>query len=87
MMVGAFVPFGVMAWATSLGKSGLALTIGCLLGALLTILSYAAGNPAFGLDPVMAMGWAMLFALPACLGGAAGALLGWLIRRRRDRGP
>ena len=84
MLVCAVIPF---VWLTQLvrgGRSGLALTIGSVVGAALAISLFAAGRP-FGVDPVQAMGLAMLVFLPALLGCAAGGLLGWMLRRRDDR--
>lgn len=84
MIVGAFIPFGLVGYAVRIGRNGLALTILALVSAVFAILVYAA-NGTFGIDPLLAMSWAMIFAFPALLGALAGALLGWLMRRRDDR--
>ncbi|SFS14434.1 UDP-N-acetylmuramate--alanine ligase [Yoonia litorea] len=86
MLASAAIPF---VWLTRLvrrGHSGLALTILSILGGVLAVLLYASGRP-FGLDPVQAMGASLLLIIPALAGACAGALLGWLLRRRDDRGP
>ena len=85
MLAAAAIPF---VWLTQLvrgGRSGLALTIGSLIGAALAVAMFAAGRP-FGVDPVQAMGLAMLLLLPALLGCMAGGVLGWMLRKRDDRG-
>lgn len=68
------------------GKAGLVLTVLSVLGAVLVILVFATSRP-IGIDPLRAWTIALLFVLPALLGAMAGTLLGWLIRRRRDRRP
>ncbi len=80
----ALIAFMGLARLVRGGKSGLALSIISGLGAVLTILIYAAGRP-FGIDPVIAMGGALLFVLPTLVGAGAGALLGWMLRRKDDR--
>lgn len=86
VMVGcAFVPF---MWVTQLvrgGKSGPALTIVAITGGCLTVLLYSAGRP-LGIDPVFAMSMALLIFLPSLIGSGAGAFLGYLLRKRDDRG-
>jgi hypothetical protein len=47
------------------------------------VLLYATGRP-FGINPGFAMSAALLGVLPALLGAGAGALLGWLLRKRDD---
>ena len=84
MSLCALLPFAVTTWAGQRGKHGLALTICSILGAALTVLIFATSND-FGLDPVRAMGIALIFFLPATLGALAGWLLGWMVRRRRER--
>ncbi|PUB18829.1 UDP-N-acetylmuramate--alanine ligase [Yoonia sediminilitoris] len=85
VMIGcALIPF---IWVTQLvrgGKSGLALSISCVIGGGLAVLLYAAGRP-FGIDPVFAMTLALLIFLPAMLGAGAGGFLGYLMRKRDDR--
>lgn len=83
MLCAAFVPFALLLRLMRGGQSGLALTVMSALGAVFAILLYASGRP-FGVDPVMAMSVALLAALPAFLGGGAGSILGWLLRRRDD---
>lgn len=84
MIIGAFIPFGVVGYLVRMGRNGLALTVVALVSAVFAILVYAA-NGTFGIDPLFAMSWAMIFAFPALLGALSGALLGWLMRRRDDR--
>ena len=84
MLACAVIPF---VWLTRLvrgGRTGAALTVGSVIGGALAISLFAAGRP-FGVDPVQAMGLAMLLLVPALLGCLAGGLLGWLLRRRDDR--
>ncbi|WP_341365571.1 UDP-N-acetylmuramate--alanine ligase [Yoonia sp. BS5-3] len=83
MCAAALVPFALLARIMRKGRGGLALTILSLLGAGFAVLLYAAGRP-FGIDPVLAMSLALLLVLPAFSGAAAGALLGWLLRKRDD---
>ena len=84
MLIGAALPFVLLTKLMRAGHSGLAMTILSVSGATLTILIYASGRP-FDIDPVFAMTVAMLVFVPALLGGAMGAFLGWLLRRRDDR--
>jgi len=57
-----------------------------ILGAALAILIFAT-NRYIGIDFVQAWTIALLFVLPALMGAGAGTLLGWLIRKRRERRP
>lgn len=78
-----------MAWMTYLmirGKSGLVLTVISILGAMFAILYFGTETP-IGIDFVQAWAIALLFVLPATLGAFTGTLLGWMIRRRRERRP
>lgn len=84
MLTSAVVPFVLLAWLMRAGQSGLALTIGSVIGATLAIFLYASGRP-MGVDPVFAMTVALLACVPALLGSVAGALMGWLLRRQDDR--
>lgn len=89
LIIAAMTACGIilMVWLTYLmvrGKAGLALTVLSLLGAVLVILVFATGTP-IGIDPLQAWTVALLFVLPALIGALSGTLLGWLIRRRRDR--
>jgi len=76
--------FFSLLWLVRRGKFGPALSIGAILGAVLVLLLYATGGH-MGLHPVTAMEWALIYILPALLGSGAGALLGWLMRRRAER--
>ncbi len=84
MLLCAGAPFLLLTALMRAGQSGLALTIGSIIGGALVILIFASGRP-IGIDPVFAMTLAMLGFLPALLGSAAGAFLGWLLRRQDDR--
>lgn len=84
MLACALIPLVICTRWVEQGKVGFALTALCIFGAALTVLMYAT-NHDFGLYPIRAISWALLFALPATLGSGAGTLLGWLIRRRKDR--
>lgn len=84
MLLCAMLPFAVLARLMRAGQSGLSLSIISGIGGVFVILIYASGRP-FGIDPVLAMTLAMLACVPALLGGIAGAVLGWLLRRRDDR--
>ena len=68
-----------LTWLVLKGKNGLALTIVSLLGAGFSIMIYAT-NHDFGIDPVRAIGIALVFFLPALLGSAAGAIGLWTWR-------
>lgn len=84
MLFCAMLPFALFTWLVRSGRNGVALTVISAIGAVFVILIFASGRP-FGIHPVFAMTTAMLVCLPALLGGAAGALLGWLLRRQDDR--
>lgn len=84
MLTSAVVPFALLTKLMRSGQSGLTLAIVSVIGAALVIFIYASGRP-FGIEPVFAMAVAMLGCVPALLGAAAGALLGWLLRRQDDR--
>lgn len=84
MLLCAMVPFALMTWLMRSGQTGLALTIGSVIGATFVIFIYASGRP-FGINPIFAMTAAMLACVPALLGSTAGAFLGWLLRRQDDR--
>ncbi len=84
MIVSALAAFGVMARLMLLQKSGLALTLVSLIAAGLAVLIFASSTP-IGLDPVRAIAIAMVCLFPALLGAGAGALLGSMILRRRQR--
>ena len=84
MAICGLIPFVLLTWLMQKGKNGLALTILSVLGAGFTVMIYAT-NHDFGIDQVRAIGIALIFFLPALLGGGLGALLGWLVRLRRER--
>ncbi len=85
MVIGAFIPFGIVGYLVRAGKNGLALTIVSAIGGMLVILVWGADGR-LGIDPILAISWAMLFFVPATIGALAGWLLGWLMRRKDDRG-
>ncbi|WP_439156129.1 UDP-N-acetylmuramate--alanine ligase [Yoonia sp.] len=80
----ALTAFALLLRWVRAGAFGRALSVLSVLGACLTILIYATGRP-FGIDPLLAMDLSLLWVFPALLGGLAGAMLGWLLRRRDDR--
>ncbi|MEO1640408.1 MAG: UDP-N-acetylmuramate--alanine ligase [Pseudomonadota bacterium] len=84
MLSCAALPFMLLTVLMRRGKSGLALTIGSLIGAGLVILIFASGTP-IGFDAVMAMAVALVGFVPAFLGTVSGALLGFLLRRQDER--
>ena len=84
MLTCAALPFLLLSRLMRSGQSGLSLSIASVIGATFAIFFYASGRP-FGIDPLFAMGMAMLICVPALLGSAAGALLGWLLRKRDDQ--
>ncbi|MEY1555997.1 UDP-N-acetylmuramate--alanine ligase [Yoonia sp. R2331] len=84
MVLGAFIPFGIVGYLVRAGKNGLALSIAAVIGAMLYILVWGSDGR-LGIDPLLAISWAMLFFVPALIGTLAGGLLGWLMRRRDDR--
>jgi hypothetical protein len=84
MLTCAILPFLLLSRLVRSGQSGLALSIASLIGATFAIFFYESGRP-LGIEPFFAMSMAMLVCVPALLGCAAGALLGWLLRKRDDR--
>ncbi|MBB5722810.1 membrane protein YqaA with SNARE-associated domain [Loktanella ponticola] len=64
------------------GKVGWTLTLFAILGACLA-LSVQASTRLMGVDPIKAIAAASLVFLPATIGCAVGALLGWMIERQR----
>ena len=82
MFVSAMIPFAVMARLMLAQKSGFALTIISVLAAGVAIFVFASITPV-GIDPIFAIGVAMVSILPALIGAGAGALLGHLLLRRR----
>ena len=84
MVLSALLPFALSARLVDRGRNGPAVSVIAGIGAALVILIWAAAGH-MGLDPLMAMSWAMLCVLPAFLGALIGAALGWLMRRRRER--
>ena len=81
MTLCAMMPFFAMAMLMRRGKSGFALTIVSILGAIVVILYYGIKTP-IGLSPDQAISWLLFFALPSFLGACAGGAAGWLVRRR-----
>lgn len=86
MIAAALIPMAALTALMRRGKSGLSLTIGSLCGAGAVIFFYASGRP-FGINPVVAIALTLIIFLPATLGCAAGATLGWMLRKRDETGP
>jgi len=84
MFVSAVIPLAVMTRLMLLQKAGLALTFISVLAAGLAIFVFASTTP-IGMDPLRAIGIAMVCLLPALLGAGAGALLGYMVLRRRQK--
>lgn len=84
MLACAMLPFVGCARLMFQGHAGYTLTLLSVLGAAFAILLYGT-NHDVGLDPVQAMGMALLFCLPALAGGLAGALLGHILRKRKRK--
>jgi len=82
MTVAALVPFALATFWMQRGRVGATLVVLALVLAGLMISGWGALTP-IGLDPGQALSAALLVFLPALCGGCAGALLGWLIYRRR----
>ncbi|MEL6571927.1 MAG: UDP-N-acetylmuramate--alanine ligase [Pseudomonadota bacterium] len=85
MFLSAMAPFGLATMWMQRGKVGYTLTLISVLGALLVLALFASVR-LLGVHPMNAMSAAMLVFLPSTIGCAAGALLGWLIYRRRHGG-
>ena len=60
MAICGLIPFVLLTWLMQKGKNGLALTILSVLGAGFTVMIYAT-NHDFGIDPVRAIGIALIF--------------------------
>ena len=84
MFVSAVIPLAVMTRLMLLQKAGLALTFISVLAAGLATFVFASTTP-IGMDPLRAIGIAMVCLLPALLGAGAGALLGYMVLRRRQK--
>ena len=82
MVAAGLAPCAIAAVWMSRGRVGWSLTMFAILGACLA-LSMQASTRLMGVDPIKAIGAALLVFMPATIGCAAGALLGWLIERRR----
>lgn len=76
------IPCALSARWMARGKVGWTLTLFGFVAAGLAIFWHAS-NRLMGIDPAKALIAALLVFLPATLGCIAGALLGWLIERRR----
>jgi len=84
MLACAMLPFVGCARLMYRGYAGYTLSLLSVLGAAFAILLFGT-NHDIGLDPVRAMGMALLFCLPALAGGLAGSLLGAMLRKRNAR--
>ena len=82
MAFASLVPFALAATWMKAGKVGWTLTLFAILGACLAV-SMQASTRLMGVDPIKAIGAALLVFLPATIGCVAGAAVGWLIERRR----
>ena len=82
MSAAGVIPFFLAAAWMKAGKVGYTLTLFSILGACL-VIAMQASSRLMGVDPIKAIGAALLVFLPATIGCAVGALLGWMIERRR----
>jgi membrane protein YqaA with SNARE-associated domain len=82
MAAAGLIPFFAAAVWMKAGKVGWTLSLFAILGACL-VLSMQASTRLMGVDPIKAIGAALLVFLPATIGCAVGALAGWMIERRR----
>jgi membrane protein YqaA with SNARE-associated domain len=82
MFAAGMIPLLVSTAWMKAGKVGYTLTLFSILGACLAI-SMQASTRLMGIDPIKAIGAALIVFLPATIGCAVGALLGWMIERRR----
>lgn len=84
MMIGAFLPFGLVGFWVRTGRFAAAIAFCVLVAGLSGLLGYTASHPGW-LNPQLSMFWGMLFMLPALGGALAGALVGAMIRLRDRR--
>lgn len=84
MFAFALLGFFVMHRLVLAQRSGPALTVMSLLAAGIAFFVFAGTTP-IGIDPLRAMGIALVGLLPAFVGAGAGAFSGWLMLRRRLR--
>lgn len=82
MLASGLIPFALSARWMTRGRVGWTLTLFAVLGACLAI-AMQASTRLMGVDPIKAIGAALLVFLPATVGCMVGAVLGWLIERRR----
>ena len=82
MFAFAVMPFFVMKRLIMAQKSGFALSFISVLIAGFTILIFASSTP-IGMDPLRAIGIAMICLLPALVGAGAGVILGYILLHRR----
>lgn len=83
MLACGALPFAIVCKLMLSGKTGLALSVVFLIGAVLAIGLFSSVRP-FGVDPLSAIIASLVFFTPAMAGASAGMLLGWLIYRRRN---
>lgn len=86
LMAGALAPFALVCWLAMTGRARWGIAVCASIAIALAFLVHGASRPE-GLDPLFAMSWAMLVALPALFGGLSGLLLGWVLRRRAGKRP
>lgn len=84
MAAGALGSFLLMAWLIDRGRNGYALTWITFVGTVVVVFTFEASR-AYLFDPLRTLGWIMVLWVPALLGGGAGALTGWWLRRRREK--
>lgn len=84
MLAFALLGFFMMHRLVFAQRSGAALTFVSVISAALAFFVFAGTTP-IGMDPLRAIGAALVCLLPALVGAGAGALLGWLMLRRRFR--
>lgn len=84
MFASGIVPFALMTRLMMAQHAGWSICVMSLIGAGFVVAWFASTTP-MGIDPMLAVSAAFLIFLPAFLGGGMGAVLGYLLLRRRLR--